>query len=724
MNRLFSLSSPRRLIPLTGRNPSISSSSISVRSFLISRPAQTAFESSSLIKSQPRSLVSVNSLTPTSLTSGPHEELPLPYINEGGFSSSKPQIARDLMSVSKFTVVFAMSMIFFSGVWFVGYVYYLEKIKLNAPASLWELDKTMSQAAEWGWELENDDWTGGVAGGTSPELGWDTRRALLSAWAAITWGIKPQAVQDTDFTGEGEEHESSAFAGAFKGMIQAEKDNFHRSFGRMPDEFNQGEHAVAEMYVLLAIKQSETMPGVWFPPPLDHSIDNDLPPEVQPVSIRRPRPENTIGLVLTLRHAQVLERAIAPKALRAAKELYRRVLHVVDGVQGAETLEAQLARKIADLGKLTGVPEEESESWLRWGIHRLVGIHPTIAPIDKISEELIVSGSTAVPANSPWWKRLSILSSHNAASVEPTASLSIPNPSIDEILSLASQACLPPSRTRALLALLLSLSSLQSNPATLNQAQCTQTSVLSFLSDTLAALPVSVSAGAFAYPPQQLYHLNLKLYQALFSIHLAEVMYASRSTADEVKNREDKLELTIRWLDAAFLQASSLAFILTSPPRSTLPPTLPFLPPPPSTSSNTSENSILAATLAGVGNNTRQPGLPEEPSFQFTDNPVLRSPSSALLISSRKAAASAANLLGVLLLREPGDLTVSRLEKVRRYLEAAMAYEGKPPPLDESDLGLGGKDVIDDVEAGGVWSKYYTSWQAIRQMEKEMKEST
>lgn len=652
------------------------------RPLSITRPSSNVSETKSLASAEPKLPASISSAQPTSLTSGPHEDLPLPYLNEGGMSSSKKVIVNDLVYMSKASFALASVIVILGGMGFVGFRYYIESVRMKAPASLFEVDQTVSEAATWGWELENDDWTGGLAGGTSSVLPGEARRSLRAAYSIMNLGL---GIEEERLKTAEEEYNQTQVGNSFtsniKGMIQIDKE----LAARRPSStsfLNQGENAMAEAHILMAIAKSREVEGVWYPPPLDPTLDF---PSVTLSSPRAPKPENSIGLVLLLRHANILERAATDHTLRAAREMYERVLRSVNGVQGAETLEAQLARKIGDLGKMVGDPQ--AKMWVCWGLQRLVSYQP---PISSAFVEKLAAPPTSISSPS-WWSKTKRAPS--SASQETSLSAVSEEPSVEDVLAQASSASLPPSRVRALLALLTSLSSLQSQPSTLAEAQQTQTAALSYINSHLATPSSNIPNASFSYPPEQVHTLTLQLYQALFSVHLAEVLYASRPKSSTPETQQTHLETSLTWLNAAFLKASSISSILTAPPRSRLPTHLPFPPPPPG-------------------------GLPDEPSFQYNDPAVLGPPSKALLLSARKVAGSAANLLGVLTLRQTGDKSANSLSEAKGYFKAAMTYEGRAPPEDESEIGVGGKEVMSEKDEVGVWGRYYRSWQVVREMEK------
>lgn len=601
------------------------------------------------------------------LSVGPHENRPLEkWRSKFTFAGAREDVKRDLKPIV--IVVLAIGLGY--GAYFYGAHALIENVGMGAPASLWELDVGETEKRWWGWELENDDWTGSLEGGTDPRLPRQVREGLRYAWLATFWplGLTEQDVRDQIEQDRLQAENGPTLLKKIKTAIHWDSSEFSSATAASL-ETELPTSALAEHYVREAIERAVMTNG------LDLRLPPALPLETLPLpssilqSPRRQRPTDTTGVALVIRHAALLESVGSEETLNKAQKLFERVLRAVDGWKGAETLEAQLARRIGDLGKLNGDPR--AEEWLRWGLERLTGGGGG-QEIGKKSDSLL-----------GWlwmWTRNTTPPSSIADST-PSASASTP---ISTVVSLKTAQDLPPSRQRALLSLVASISAAQSRPTTLDEAQRTQLAALDFVSPAISAAAREANSTS---PEANLHVLALRRYQALFSVHLAEVLYASVL--------KDHACLTpANLLQKAFDEAASVSASLADP-------------------------SLSSTSLPTFSANKRP--LPSEPSGPYSHllkPAVLDQPAKDLLVYSRRTAASAANLLGFLALAEASSsdatATADALESARKHYAAAMTYVGSPPPANEGQkvVSIGGKEE-EAHQQSDEWTRYYQSYRSV-----------
>lgn len=602
------------------------------------------------------------------LSVGPHEDRPLEkWRSKFTFAGAREDVKRDLKPIV--IVVLAIGLGY--GVYFYGSHALIENVGMGAPASLWELDLgPETEKRWWGWELENDDWTGSLEGGTDPRLPRQVREGLRYAWLALFWplGLTEQDVRDQIEQDQLQAENGPTLLKTIKTAIHWDSSEFSSATAASL-ETELPTSALAEHYVREAIERAVMTNG------LDLRLPPALPLEPLPLpssilqSPRRQRPTDTTGIALVIRHAALLESVGSEETLIKAQKLFERVLRAVDGWKGAETLEAQLARRIGDLGKLNGDPR--AEEWLRWGLERLTGDGGR-PEIGKKSDSLL-----------GWlwsWTRNTTPPS-SVADSKPSASTSTP---ISTVVSLKTAQDLPPSRQRALLSLVASISAAQSRPTTLDEAQRTQLAALDFVSPAISAEAREANSTS---PEANLHVLALRRYQALFYVHLAEVLYAS-----VLKDRACLTPANL--LQKAFDEAASVSASLANP-------------------------SLSSTSLPTFFANKRP--LPSEPSGPYSHllkPTVLDQPAKDLLVHSRRTAASAANLLGFLALAEASSsaatATADALESARKHYAAAMTYVGSPPPANEGQKvgSIGGKE--EEVhQQSDEWTRYYQSYRSV-----------
>lgn len=655
---------------------------------------------------------------PLTLSRGPHQAIELPTFRDGHRAITAFELKRDLERWGR-AIIGALA--FATSVW-VGFFVFCENFGLAAPAALWEDDVAANDHDKgWGWALENDDWTGGRSGGTSSALPLEARRQLHMAWFALFWPLgsteaelHEQMVQDAN---EAESGERSLFS-RIREVLGA--DSQETLGGLLTDGQRQltllPPIAIAEAYVRSAIEETlaDKSTTVWLPPAL---VSDDLP--LPPAALHRPRidrPASTVGITLLIRHAVLLEQMATDESLERARALFERVLRAINGFKGAETLEAQLARRLGDLGRATGDPR--ADAWLRWGVERVTGYRPTD---DDDGSLAALQASRGTPSQRHSWWPLSWASAKAAKDAPPADNAlsaadasSSSSSSIAALLALRRTESIPPARQRALLSLVASLSAVQSRPDTLTAARETQSAALDFIAAATVRLPDPASMSAVA--SRQLHQLALERYRALFSTHLAEVLYVSDLAAAGGRT-------TASLLDSAFQQAVAVADALAPPPP----------PPPPSSEADgiSSPPSFPLPMLTTVVEGQAHPlaRSPTVPPFAPTRQPgVLERPAADLLSNARRTAATAANLLAFLALRPKlpgGQPTYQDLVEAKGLCTAALTLVGPLPPVAESgdrvvviSPSTGEEESVDQQSAD--WQKYYARLRTITNQLREV----
>ena len=220
-----------------------------------------------------------------------------------------------------------------------------------------------------------------------------------------------------------------------------------------------------------------------------------------------------------------------------------------------------------------------------------------------------------------WWARSIQLTQDRGNTALPTFPPTVPD-------SLPSS----PLAQRALISTLVSLSAFYATTGQLRQAQSLEESSLNLI----RSIPSPQSFDS-ASPPQALHHLYILHRSSILSIHLAEVLYALKT----------KPATSVEWLTRAAESSERVALSLTG-----LPPVHPDaprskIPHPPS-----SETPLVPS---------------------YIKSPSMNAPAKALLRDSRRTAAEAWNLLGVL---TEGSKAPDASEKALECYERALGWAG------------------------------------------------
>ena len=245
-----------------------------------------------------------------------------------------------------------------------------------------------------------------------------------------------------------------------------------------------------------------------------------------------------------------------------------------------------------------------------------------------------------------WWARTINMtqgSPQSEAPAPPTISQTIPS---------------SPSAQRTLASALASLSAYYSTSHKLKEAQETQLAALSLL----RSIPAPASISSHSHHLHVLYLLHRS---SLISIHLAEVLYATRSPH----------ESSMKHLSKA---AESAEHIVLSLSGRTLQSTEQVAQLPPA------ETSLMQA---------------------FTKSNTMRKPASALLRDARRTAAEAWKLMGIL--SEEDSMT-----KALDCYERALAWAGIPADGTEGSRRPG--EGIPEAEWKALWSNYARAREEVR----------
>ncbi|RPD66108.1 hypothetical protein L226DRAFT_530235 [Lentinus tigrinus ALCF2SS1-7] len=257
-----------------------------------------------------------------------------------------------------------------------------------------------------------------------------------------------------------------------------------------------------------------------------------------------------------------------------------------------------------------------------------------------------------------WWAR-----SMQLVQGRDNATLLTAPPSVPE--SLPSS----PLAQRTLVSVMVSMSAFYATTGQLRQAQAVEESSLNLL----RSLP-SPQAFDAASPPQALHHLYVLHRSSILSIHLAEVLYALRT----------KSATSIEWLSRAAESSERVALSLTG-----LPPIHPDapsskIPHPPS-----SETPLVPA---------------------YADSQSMQGPAKALLRDSRRTAAEAWNLIGVL---TEGSGSADAHTKALECYERALGWAGVGRDR-AGGIGEPGEGTLES-DWKVFWSNYVRARDAVRE---------
>ncbi|KAJ8589721.1 hypothetical protein M405DRAFT_196804 [Rhizopogon salebrosus TDB-379] len=224
-----------------------------------------------------------------------------------------------------------------------------------------------------------------------------------------------------------------------------------------------------------------------------------------------------------------------------------------------------------------------------------------------------------------------------------------------------------PFAQRTLASTLVSLSAYYSTSGHLKQAQQLQESGLSLLRSIPS--PSSVST---ASPPQVLHSLYLLHRSSLLSIHLAEVLYALRAAPEQ----------SIQWLARAAESSERVALALAGLPFTHPDAPGSAIPHPPA-----SEASLVPV---------------------FKKSNAMRRPAKSLLRDSRRTAAEAWNLMGILREGEKGGGPERALECYERALGWAGVAADRAGGIGEAGEGT------PEAEWTALWNNYVRVREAAR----------
>lgn len=422
-----------------------------------------------------------------------------------------------------------------------------------------EMDPVRSPQDYYSWAEENEAWTGGSAGGTSPLLGITARHSLRSAWIAQVLGT------GSTMSSIGKEGNigSGPAASMSKGMKGAIGANAGGVQNQTLNTIDTG-YELAEAYIAQAIEKAHkasgrgSNPTIIFPdqlsvvrsitPSSERSssvatrIEGREPSTKQQIKARR------VGLDLLIRHAEILERMGTYSSLVRSVNNYERVLRaLVDAtptvassaeagstkltrrqfardVREAEIL--RLARKVGDVSSRMGDLDRAREWWL-WGLGRGgIDVSAVARGVDSSKVDLVEQkGSVAAGSGKDttgWGSRW--FPSSKKENAVATSSRAGPINDVTSVVGAASWAssAIAPIKTRALISLLDSYSTHSALSGDLSAASTYQTQALALI-DSDQSL-----AGSATSQPQRLHRAWLMSRKALLTLHLAEVTFARR----------------------------------------------------------------------------------------------------------------------------------------------------------------------------------------------------
>jgi tetratricopeptide (TPR) repeat protein len=254
-----------------------------------------------------------------------------------------------------------------------------------------------------------------------------------------------------------------------------------------------------------------------------------------------------------------------------------------------------------------------------------------------------------------WWGRALQLSRSGSAGVG--APLAIPD-----------AAPSSPSAQRTLAATLVSLSAYYATSGQLKQAQALQESSINLVRSVLPSTSLNAASA-----PEALHHLFLLHRSSLLGIHLAEVLYGLRSTPSA----------SIAWLRNAAESSERVALTLTGQPF--IHPDAPGsrIPHPPS-----SEKAVLPL---------------------YTKSSSMKRPALSLLRDSRRSAAEAWNLIGIL---TEGNLGAGGPEKALECYERALGWAGVSADR-VGNIGEASEGVL-EAEWKVLWGNYVRAREMTR----------
>ncbi|GFZ49675.1 hypothetical protein JCM24511_07077 [Saitozyma sp. JCM 24511] len=238
---------------------------------------------------------------------------------------------------------------------FEGLHLYVENVCLATPSR-------DPSGDEYGWQEENQGWTGGAKGGTDSRLGWKARHALRGAWICQEWG-----------------------AGGTRASIgRSVHPDFRGMIGSKINKVDRG-YELAEEYIDIAIAEARKR-GLVFPPNISavSSTPETLTTGADPTAVD-----------LLLLKAGVLERIATPQTLGQAKDIYERVLAASGSeapAQQAKTM--RLAGKVGDLSARLG---EGGADWWAWGLRRAGVTVPE--PPEPVAKGWFKSASKRAPVS-------------------------------------------------------------------------------------------------------------------------------------------------------------------------------------------------------------------------------------------------------------------------------------------------------------------------------------
>ncbi|KAI0699715.1 hypothetical protein BC835DRAFT_525654 [Cytidiella melzeri] len=232
-----------------------------------------------------------------------------------------------------------------------------------------------------------------------------------------------------------------------------------------------------------------------------------------------------------------------------------------------------------------------------------------------------------------------------------------------------------PLAQRTFISLLVSLSAFYSTSGQLRQAQAAQEASLKLLRSIRQPETLETTS-----PPQALHALYILHRSALLSIHHAEVLYALRNTA----------VTSMEYLARAAESSERVALVLTGSPS--IHPDAPEskIPHPPS-----SEKALIPAYSKSVS---------------------MKRPANSLLRDSRRTAAEAWSLMGIL--AESSDAPGSMQKAVDCY-ERALGWAGVSADR-AGGIGKAGEGTLES-EWKVLWNNYVRARDAIRRLEQEKK---
>lgn len=406
------------------------------------------------------------------------------------------------------------------------------------PATLFEPPPLPASPSEddllrqWGWELDNQDWTGGLLTGTCMTLHPWTREWVRRA---AHESLQPEPFEppaDKRVVGGDRPDLMDGQTAVMSGLADFVASDFF-----FMNKLDQDAHKqmmqfgpVAAEYFMSRAIQHAKQKGVRVPPiPSPEQIEKmPLPSPIAPTE-RRPRnAAHEVGQVMLLRHAELVEALADGESFFRARCMYEGLMREIEGLEGCETLEGKLAEKMGRLSALMEGPQARARGldWLAWGVARTSGWDGT--GLKTVVEDVGVSSRQSLARRVVGWRPWKSAAS-TAASISPPPSPSPPSdlpatsgpptttdpaalavaPSTDvssaaqkptaSSLTLISHlpplpsllpsdpSLLPPCRLRTLATLLSTLSHTLSAPSTLPLAQSLQLASLTLLDDALSS---------------------------------------------------------------------------------------------------------------------------------------------------------------------------------------------------------------------------------------------